>query len=315
MTTEQVSEIAERDVPPKESAGKTQLTIIIPTLNEEASIGPLVQEVKAAGYDKIIVADGYSKDGTVEIASDLGAEILMQHGQGKAGAMLTAFRAVTTPYLIVMDGDGSYDPSDLDRFVPLIGAFDFVKGVRARNENMSGLHKFGNTVITKTFDLLFGTFIGDVCSGMYLLRTEMVRNLHLEKHPLTVEQEIAAEMVFGSGIITTIPVNYRKRTGGISKTKTWRQGIRDLVTNFDLARTHSPIMFFSVIAAFALIPAFLVLFYGLFLFLAVSEYHSGYFVGGLILLVLGVQGITVATIGALLRRIDRKLSLLERRAH
>jgi dolichol-phosphate mannosyltransferase len=296
------------------AASKSQITIVIPTLNEEASIGHLLKEVKSQGFDNIIVADGYSKDRTAEIASSLGVEVLMQHGQGKAGAMLTAFRAVTTPYLIVMDGDGSYDPSDLNRFVPLMGAFDFVKGVRERNKHMTGLHKFGNSVITKTFDLLFGTFIGDVCSGMYQLRTEMVRNLHLERHPLTVEQEIAAEMLFASATMTTVPINYRERTGGVSKTNTWRQGVRDLITNFDLARTHNPIMLFSVIAASALIPAMVVLSYGAFLFLSSDGYHSGYFDGGLVLLVLGAQGITVATIGTLLKRIDRKLSLLERHA-
>jgi dolichol-phosphate mannosyltransferase len=185
-----------------------------------------------------------------------------------------------------------------------------VKGVRARNENMSNLHKLGNRIITKTFDLLFGTFIGDVCSGMYMLRTDLVKGLHLEKHPLSVEQEIAAEMVLSSGSMTTVPINYRKRVGGVSKVKTWRQGFRDLMTNFDLARTHNPIMLFSVIATLALIPAFGILGYASSLYLLLGQYHSGYFLAGLVLLVLGAQGFTVATIAAMLRRLDRRLKTL-----
>jgi dolichol-phosphate hexosyltransferase len=291
----------------KLAAMRDQVTVVVPTLNEEGAIGPLIDEIKAAGYGKILVVDGYSKDATARIAGDHGAAIIMQHGSGKAGAFLTAFPTVTTPYLIVMDGDASYDPFDLEKFIPLVGSYDFVKGVRARNGNMSRLHRFGNLVITKTFDLLFGTFIEDVCSGMYMMRTELVKELHLEKHPLTVEQEIAAEMVLASGKITTVPINYRTRMGGKSKTKTWRQGFRDLMTNFDLARTYNPIMLFGFLATLVLVPAFVTLGYASWLYLMLGQYHSGYFLGGLILLVLGAQGFTVATIAAMLRRIERKI--------
>jgi dolichol-phosphate hexosyltransferase len=284
------------------------LTIVIPTLNEEKAISGLIDEVKSCGFDKILVADGYSVDKTVEIAKGKGASVLLQQGKGKAGALLTAFRAVDTEYLLVMDGDGSYDPSDIEKFLPLIGHCDFVKGVRARNENMSRLHKLGNSIISKTFDLLFGTALGDVCSGMYLLKTEAVRSLHLEKHPLTVEQEIAAEMIQYGGPFTTVSIGYRKRIGGVSKTRTWSQGFRDLVTNFDLARTYNPIMLFSAVATAFLIPALLVLFYATFLYWSGGGYHNGYFISGLILLVLGAQGLTVATIAALLRRIERRLA-------
>ena len=285
-----------------------KVTIVIPTLDEGETIGPLVDEINALGYHKILVVDGYSKDGTAKIAGDHGAAVIMQHGRGKAGAFLTAFPMVTTPCLIAMDGDGSYEPFDLDKFMPLLDSHDFVKGVRERNGNMSMLHKIGNSVITKTFDLLFGTSIGDVCSGMYLMRTELVKVLHLEKHPLTVEQEIAAEMVLSSRRVTTVPVGYRKRMGGKSKTKTWRQGFRDLVTNFDLARTYNPVILFAVGATLFLIPAFVTLGIASWDYLVLSQYHSGYFLGGLVLLLLGVQGLTVATIAALLRRIERKIS-------
>jgi dolichol-phosphate mannosyltransferase len=288
------------------------VTVVIPTLNEEAAIATVIGETKGAGYAKILVVDGYSEDGTVEKAHELGASVLMQQGKGKAGALITAFRTVTTPYLLVMDGDGSYDPAEIDRYLTLLNEYDFVKGVRARNENMPGLHKIGNRILTKTFDLLLGCSIGDVCSGMYLLRTSIAKELHLEKHPLTVEQEIAAEMVLSSHRITTVPINYRRRQGGNSKTATWRQGFRDLLANFDLARTYNPIMLFAVAATLFLIPAFAILGIASWEYLALSQYHSGYFLAGLVLLVLGAQGFTVATIAVLLRRIERKISQVHR---
>lgn len=283
------------------------VTVVIPTLNEGQAIGELIEEIKAEGLDNIIVVDGYSRDNTAEAARTHGAKLVFQHGKGKAGALLTVFPMVLTPYIVVMDGDSSYAPSDIEKFLRLIGQYDFVKGVRANNENMSRVHKFGNWVITKTFDLLFGTSIGDVCSGMYLIKTQLVRGLHLEKHPLTVEQEIAAQMALASGRITTVPIDYRRRVGGVSKTKTWRQGFRDLVTNFDLARTYNPILLFSFLAALVTLPALGLLLYGIALNYAYHEFHSGYFLGSAILLLIGMQGLAVATIAAMLRRIERKL--------
>lgn len=105
-----------------------------------------------------------------------------------------------------------------------------------------------------------------------------------------------------------MPINYRKRVGGESKTKTWRQGFRDLATNFDLARTYNPVLLFSFLATLAIVPAFGLLIYALILNYAFGDYHSGYFLGSAILLVLGTQALVVSTIAAMLRRIERKLS-------
>jgi dolichol-phosphate hexosyltransferase len=286
---------------------REDLTIVIPTLNEEAAIGIVIDQILSQGYHKILVVDGYSKDDTVKIARSRGVSVIFQHGKGKAGAMLTGFREVETPYLILIDGDGSYDPADIDKFLPLMGEYSFVKGERKKNENMSGLHKLGNSVITRTFNMLFGTSIPDICSGMYLLRTDLVKHLHFEKHHLTVEQELAAQVLLVSKAVTSVPVNYRKRFGGESKTNTWRQGFRDLITNFDLARTYNPILLFSFFASLFIIPGIILVGYGGYLYMIQNQYHSGYFLGSLMFFVLGGQGLTVATIAAMFRRIERKV--------
>lgn len=285
---------------------RDQVTVVIPTLNEEDAIGPLVDEVKGSGYVNVLVVDGYSKDSTGEVARKSGAQVVMQHGTGKAGALMTAFRMVDTPYVLVIDGDGSYDPLDMDRFLPLMNDYALIKGARERNGNMSKIHKIGNAIITKTFNLLFGTSVADICSGMYMLRTEEVKSFDFEKHPMTVEQELAAQVVLSSGRITSVPIHYRKRFGGESKTNTWRQGFRDLITNFDLARTYNPILLFSFLAALALIPAFMVLGYASFLYLFASQWHGGYFLFSMMLFVIGFQGLSLATISAFLKRIERR---------
>jgi dolichol-phosphate hexosyltransferase len=286
---------------------RNEVTVVIPTLNEEDAIGLLIDEIRAIGFTKILVVDGYSKDETAKVARQHGAMVIDQHGKGKAGAMLTAFRSVETSYLVLMDGDGSYDPADLNKFLPLVGQFDFVKGERDTGRAMSSLHKVGNRVITKSFNLLFGTSVPDICSGMYMLRTDKVRRLHFEKHHLAVEQELAAQMVLSTTEVTSVPINYRNRFGGESKTNTWRQGFRDLVTNFDLARTYNPILLFSFLAALFIFPGIYMLGEAGSLYLFAHSYHSGLFLGSLMFFVLGGLGLTVATIGAMLRRVERKI--------
>ncbi len=293
---------------------REQVTVVIPTLNEEEAIGTLIEEVKAAGYNNVLVVDGYSKDGTRKIVEPRGVRFILQEGAGKAGALATGFRSIATPYVAVMDGDGSYVPSDMDRFLPSLARFDFIKGVRNWKESMSRTHRFGNYIITTTFNLLFGTNIGDICSGMYMIDAELARQLDFSKHPLTAEQEIIAQAVLASAKITSVPINYRKRFGGKSKTHTWRQGFRDLVTNFDLARTHNPILLFSFLATLAILPALFFLGYALFQFLAHGNFHGGYVLAGLSFLVLGAQGFTVATIASMLRRIERRLLQAQRQS-
>ncbi|MCX8205592.1 MAG: glycosyltransferase family 2 protein, partial [Candidatus Nezhaarchaeota archaeon] len=143
------------------AASKDSVTVIVPTLNEKEAIGDVLDELRREGYRNVLVVDGYSKDGTAEIARSKGVEVLYQEGKGKADAVRTGIKYVKTPYVVVMDGDYSYDPRDIEKLLVVADAYDEVIGVRSR-ENISMLHRFGNWVITNVFNLLFETNLGDV---------------------------------------------------------------------------------------------------------------------------------------------------------
>ncbi len=84
-------------------------------------------------------------DGTVEIAERKGASVIGQHGKGEAGAVISARDAVDTPYFLLMDGDYSYGPKDIDRFVAHAEGYDQIIGFRPKaSPNMSKLHRLGN---------------------------------------------------------------------------------------------------------------------------------------------------------------------------
>jgi len=194
-----------------EASFKDKITVVIPTLNEAEAIGRVIEEVKENDYTKILAVDGYSTDKTAEIAHSGGVKVAFQHGAGKAGAVKTAIELVNTPYMVFIDGDYTYDPSDIWRLLNHSGHYSHVIGSRDRKQ-INRLHRFGNWVISRTFSVLFGVKVTDVCSGMYLLETDQAKKFNVEEHGFVAEIELAAQSA-ALGTITEVPISFRLRIG------------------------------------------------------------------------------------------------------
>jgi len=213
---------------------KDNFTIVIPVLNEEKGIGKVIQDVKKEGYHNILVVDGYSTDKTVSIASKNGVKVIFQKGVGKTGAIKTAIQHVKTPYFIIMDGDCTYNSKDIIKFLPHIQKYDEVIGARTiGRKNIPILNRFGNWIINQTFNLLFGTNLIDVCSGMYALKTNFAKKMTFKTKGFDVEVEIAAQTAI-NGRITHVPIKYFKRVGK-QKLRPLQDGIHILRTILKLA--------------------------------------------------------------------------------
>ena len=287
------------------SASPDDLTVVIPTLNEREAIGLVLDELRQEGYKNLLVVDGYSTDGTPDIAREKGALVIFQHGAGKAGAIKTALEHVKTPYMLVMDGDYTYDPKDIKRLLAHAPNYDEVIGARAGRHNMGRLHRLGNWVINRVFNALFGTGLSDVCSGMYLVRTEALKGVELGSRGFGVEVEIAAHMCT-YGRVTEVPISYRPRIGS-KKLRSFRDGIAILATIFSLARAYNPMLLFSSLAAALAVPGALLTLWQLYLRYAYGTWSLGTAWLGLVLLVVGLQGFTAATISIMLRRVERRM--------
>lgn len=285
---------------------KDDITVVLPTLNEEKAIESVISELKQVGYHNILVVDGYSTDGTVKIAESNGCCVLFQHSRGKCGAIETAIENVKTPYLLIMDGDLTYDPKDIDNFLIHAEKYDQIIGVRVNGrKNIRYTNRFGNWLITKTFNLLMGTKLSDVCSGMYLINTDTARQLELNTLGFDVEVEIAAQTAT-TGRVTEIPIAYRKRVGS-QKLSSWKHGSQIMRTVFGLARRYNPVLLFSGLVSLAVIPASLVLLWTVVERILSGVWRGDYVLGGLMLLLLGSQGSTVAAISLLFRRMEKRI--------
>jgi len=289
---------------------KSEVTVVVPTFNEEKAIGLVLDELFEVDCKNVLVVDGYSEDATVKLAESRGVRVVQQNGRGKTGALKTAVDYVKTPYMLVMDGDYTYCAKDIERFLNNGDRYVHVVGVRERVA-MGWVHRFGNWVITRTFNLLLGAGVSDVCSGMYLLKTDVARELELQSSGFKTEVEVVAQTVM-DGIVTEVPVSYRPRVGR-RKLSTWRHGFEILAAILSLARRYNPVLLFSTVAGLSIFPASFILGWVGVNLLLFGVFHSWWAMMGLLLLLLASQALAVSTIAILLKRTERRIMRLLRK--
>jgi glycosyltransferase involved in cell wall biosynthesis len=198
------------------------LTVIIPTLNEEASIGGVVRALPRDGIGRVIVADGGSADRTAEEARAAGAEVIAA-GRGYGRACLAGARAADdADILVFMDGDGADDPAGIAALVEPIGAgaFDFVIASRARGEREPGSIGWHQLLAGRlagvAMRLLYGVRYTDMCAFRAIRRERLIA---LGMREMTYGWNIEMQMrAARAGLrILEIPVPYHRRVGGESK--------------------------------------------------------------------------------------------------
>jgi len=206
------------------------VAFILPALNEEASIGTVLDALRsyfpAAGISQaeFLVVDNNSTDATAHIAGERGARVLNEPRRGYGQACLAGIAALSpeSQIIVFLDADGSDDPQDLPRLLaPLLdGSADLVLGSRTEAARRSGVFSppqaFGNWIATGLMRLFFGARYSDL-GPFRAIRRESLDRLQMRdpNYGWTIEMQIKAHRL---GLrVLEIPVNYRKRLAGQSK--------------------------------------------------------------------------------------------------
>ena len=284
-----------------------QVTIVIPTLNEEEGIANVIEDLKSQRFRNILVVDGYSTDRTVEIAKSMGAYVLEQVGTGKAGAIRTAVEQVETPYLLVMDGDCTYKASDIYRLMAHARDYDEVIGARTQGrKNIPFVNRLGNWIISKVFKLLFDKPVTDVLSGMYLVKTEKLRESKLTSDSFDIEVEVATSIAI-DGDIAEVPISYEKRVGKQKLRK--MHAFRILSTMFWMANSYNPVLLYGALASVSILPAIGVLSWVVEQKIFLNVWHSGYMLLGVMFFLFATQAIAFSTISLMMKRSEHRVML------
>jgi glycosyltransferase involved in cell wall biosynthesis len=218
----------------------TELTILMPCLNEAATVATCVAKARsflrrAAIAGEVLIADNGSHDGSRAAAERAGARVVHVANRGYGAALVGGIAAARGRYVIMGDADDSYDFSALDAFIeklregyPLVMGNRFLGGIR--KGAMPFLHRyFGNPVLSFFGRLLFRARIGDFHCGLRGFDRQAVNSLDLRTTGMEFASEIVVKAALAGWRIAEVPtVLHPDGRGRPPHLRSWRDGWRHL---------------------------------------------------------------------------------------
>lgn len=201
-----------------------QLSVVMPTLNEEAGIRTCLNWIKTAIEElqlptEIIISDS-STDQTPKIAREMGAIVVEPDGKGYGYAYRYAFERTRGNYIAMGDADTTYDFKQIPRLLDHLEETggDMVMGSRLNGEIKDGampaLHQhIGNPALTRFLNTFYDAGVSDAHSGFRIFTREAYETMDWE----TTGMEFASEMIMEAGAkdlnIVEVPIVYHEREG------------------------------------------------------------------------------------------------------
>jgi glycosyltransferase involved in cell wall biosynthesis len=211
-----------------------KISVVICTLNEAKNL-PYVLPYIPDWVDEVILVDGHSTDGTVEVAKKLrpDVKVFYQPRKGKGEALKYGVKKARGDIIVTLDGDGTCDSAEMYKFVEaILMGNDFAKGTRFMNGgplNMPAHRRLGNKILALVANLLYHSRYTDICSGYYAFKREIFQKINLISDGFEMEQELFVKIAKMKLNVAEVPHLYKKRMYGTSKTKDLTQGIKDLL--------------------------------------------------------------------------------------
>jgi glycosyltransferase involved in cell wall biosynthesis len=243
-----------------------EVSVVIPCLNEEETIGTCVEKAQRVFKEKgipgeVLVVDNGSTDRSADIVRSLGARVILQKERGYGAAYLKGFEEAAGKYIVMGDADDTYDFLETPKFIDkLKSGFDFVMGSRFKGKILPGampwLHRYiGNPVLSFILNKFFGLNISDTHCGMRAFTKDAYKKMLLR----TTGMELASEMVINASKaklkIAEIPIIYHPRKGE-SKLRSFYDGWRHLRFMLMYSPTHlflMPGIFLTLIGLLSLL--------------------------------------------------------------
>jgi len=293
---------------------RTDVCVLVPTLEEAGTIGDVVEGFRRVGFDDVLVVDGGSGDGTREIAAEHGARVITQSGSGKGQAVREAIGEIDRPYVLMADGDGTYRPEDADAMLePLFERrADHVIGNRFADMEpgaMTRLNGIGNRLINRLFAAVHGRRLDDILSGYRAFTRSSVERFRLDADGFGIETELAAECVRHGVSTEVVPIRYLSRPGGSeTNLRPFADGGRIVLTLYALAKTNNPLFYFGSVASLGTLAGVAVAGFVAYRYFVVGVSHEVLALLAAFLVLLSVQLLMFGVLTDILVSVNREQS-------
>jgi dolichol-phosphate hexosyltransferase len=238
---------------PDLSKATMRASLVIPTLNEEGSIGHVIRSFRAAAVAgnrtlfagdpldwEVLVVDGASSDRTAESATREGATVLVERRRGYGRAYKTGFAAAHGDIIATADGDATYPVEEIPGFARqlLDSGSDFLTGNRMAyldRKAMTTEHRIGNRLLNATARLLYHRYVREIAqgtlvdsqSGFWIFRRSVLDRVSLTQDGMAFSEEFKIEALVRHLRVVEVPIRYGERWGQ-PKLSSYRDGVRNL---------------------------------------------------------------------------------------
>ncbi len=215
------------------------VSVVIPTLNEAGNILEAVNTIhKELAYpNEIIVVDGNSTDGTMELVKDTNfCRLIIEPRRGYGIALRTGMKNAKGNIIVMVDGDGTYEVKHINRLVErmLEKDADMVLATRMFDPKKAmGFTNFiGNKIITMVYDFFYSQILSDTQSGFRAISHECIDNVPLVEGDMAFATEMLVQFAKVGYNMVEIPTTYKPRIYGKTKLKPFKSGIEIFSTIF-----------------------------------------------------------------------------------
>lgn len=232
-----------------------RIAVLIPCYNEAQTVREVVSSFKQKLPEaEIYVYDNNSTDDTARLAKEAGAIVCHEYRQGKGNVVRSMFRDIEADCYLMVDGDNTYPAEAAAKMCNLVleKKIDMVIGDRLSStyfvENKRPLHNFGNDLVRKFINFLWKPKepILDVMTGMRAFSPLFVKSFPALSKGFEIETEMTIHVLDNNFLFYNIPIQYKDRPqGSHSKLNTYRDGVKVLLTIFNLFRDYKPLRFFG----------------------------------------------------------------------
>jgi dolichol-phosphate hexosyltransferase len=215
------------------------VSVVIPTLNEAGNILEAVTAIQNdLAYPKeIIVVDGNSTDGTIDIVKDTNfCRLIIEPRRGYGLALRTGMKNAKGNIIVMVDGDGTYEVRHINRMLDKMVEKDVDMVLATRmydpNKAMGFMNFLGNKVITWCFDFFYSQFLSDTQSGFRAISHEAIDNVKLMEDDMAYATEMLIKFAKEGYNMVEVPTTYKARKYGKPKLRRFKSGIEIFSTMF-----------------------------------------------------------------------------------